>query len=191
VDRLCALLDHPIELTSIPGRGSCFAVDVPLGVPRHESDAPAVRAPRESSILAGKLVVVIDDDPLARESMAGLLRIWGCDVVTATRLAATHAALASRRRPPDCIVSDYRLPDGVSGIAAIERLRKAIGTTIPAMLVTGDVSAERVSEARDAGYPLLHKPLNVIALRSLLHQLLISKSTGPGANEVRRFTSPS
>ena len=31
---------------------------------------------------AGKLVVVIDNDPLVLDGMGGLLRSWGCQVVT-------------------------------------------------------------------------------------------------------------
>ena len=61
-----------------------------------------------------KLVVVIDDDPLILEATEGLLRSWGCSVVTAescdealVRLAETEAG-----RRPDLIVCDYRLSRG-------------------------------------------------------------------------------
>jgi hypothetical protein len=38
---------------------------------------------------------------------------------------------------------------------------------------------------------LLHKPLSVIALRSLLHQLLRSEPADGSTDDVCRFTSPS
>src|SRR5262249_42377992 len=70
-----------------------------------------------------KLVVVIDDDPLILEATEGLLRSWGCAVVTAescdealVRLAETEAG-----RRPDLIVCDYRLSRGLTGVDAIER----------------------------------------------------------------------
>jgi len=40
----------------------------------------------------GKLVVVIDDDALVRDAMGGLLRRWGCLVVTAESESAALAA---------------------------------------------------------------------------------------------------
>ena len=43
VDRLCRLLDHPIEVKSIVGKGSVFAVTVPL--------APADKRAIEASIV--------------------------------------------------------------------------------------------------------------------------------------------
>jgi CheY-like chemotaxis protein len=76
-----------------------------------------------------KLVVVIDDDPLVLEATGGLLRSWGCCVVTAescdealVRLAETEAG-----RRPDLIVCDYQLSRGLTGVDAIERLRSAFG----------------------------------------------------------------
>ena len=77
--------------------------------------------------LVAKFVVVIDDDPLVLEATGGLLRSWGCCVVTAkscdealVRLAETEAG-----RRPDLIVCDYQLSRGLTGVDAIERLRSA------------------------------------------------------------------
>lgn len=172
VDRLCRLLDHPIALTSTLGKGSRFTVAVPMVAARAEVvelRAP-VRAPLDIS--QGKLVVVIDDDPLVLDGMRGLFRSWGCCVVTGAADGAALTGVAAYDHPPDLIISDYRLSDGKTGIEAIERLRSAFRSPIPAFLISGDISPERLREARASGYHLQHKPVDPMLLRAMFNQLL-------------------
>src|SRR5262249_33115725 len=128
VDRLCRLLDHPVELTSTVGKGSCFSITVP----RARAPAEIVRAPVSArsrfDASNGKLIVVIDDDPLVLEAMSGLMRGWGCSIVTGDTDGAVLERLADYERPPDLIISDYHLRDGKTGIEAIARLRDALST---------------------------------------------------------------
>ena len=72
------------------------------------------------------------------------------------------------------IISDYRLPEGETGIEVIERIQSALPARIPAMLISGDTAAELLHEARANGYYLLHKPIQPAKLRSLLNHLLAS-----------------
>jgi signal transduction histidine kinase/DNA-binding NarL/FixJ family response regulator len=169
VERLCRLLDYPIELVSRPGKGSRFAISVPLAAPARLTEHPGEVAVDRA---AGKSVVVIDDDVLVLDGMRGVLKGWGCDVVTATSEDAALAALSKGERSPDIIISDYRLTDGKTGIDVIERIRRAFGAPIPAFLVSGDTSPERLREARASGYHLLHKPVLPITLRAVVSQLL-------------------
>ena len=169
VDRLCRLLDHPIELISQLGRGSRFAVVVATAPPRRLIGQPPESVADQTM---GKLVLVIDDDALVLDSMRGVLKSWGCSVVTASSGAAALACLAELERTPDLIISDYRLADGDNGIRAIERLRKALRAPVPAFLISGDTAPERLREARASGYYLLHKPVLPITLRATISQLL-------------------
>ncbi|HEY7300180.1 MAG TPA: ATP-binding protein [Xanthobacteraceae bacterium] len=171
VERLCVLLDHPIEVTSIVGKGSRFAVTVPSAPARQHYAAPQVTAPVAADISRGKVVVVIDDDALVLDSVGGILRSWGCKVITADSLASAASALAGEPRP-DLIISDYRLADGQSGIAAIAKLRDAFGPAIPAFLMSGDTAPERLREAQESGHHLLHKPVRPMRLRAMVNQLL-------------------
>jgi CheY-like chemotaxis protein len=66
---------------------------------------------------------------------------------------------------PDLIVCDYRLPQGPTGVDAIEMLRDAF--EIPALLISGDANSPP-SETRQGGYHLLHKPVNAAAFRAAL-----------------------
>src|SRR5262245_47072492 len=169
VDRLCRLLDCPIELTSRLGRGSRFVVAVPLTAPVE----PAEQAPQAAVDQAmGKSVVVIDDDALVLDGMCGMLKSWGCSVVTASSADTAPSALSQKNPRPYVIISDYRLSGGKTGFDAIERIRHAFGTPIPAFLISGDTAPERLREARASGYYLLHKPVLPITLRSVVSQLL-------------------
>jgi CheY-like chemotaxis protein len=119
---------------------------------------------------ANKLVVVIDDDPIILDAMAGLLRSWGYQVVTAASDEAALARLASHDQRPDLIISDYHLADGKTGVQAIERLRGAF--EIPAVLITGGSLPARRQRGRPTGYQLMRKPVEPTALQAMLSQLI-------------------
>jgi signal transduction histidine kinase len=171
VERLCGILDHPIELASSVGRGSRFSVLVP-SAPAGTAEAPLDMPRALVDSERGKLVMVIDDDELVRDGTRGLLKSWGCLVVTAESEDAAMAQLADPGRRPDVIISDYHLAQGKAGFELIDRLRRACGTQIPAFLISGDTAPERLREASASGYYLLHKPVLPITLRSVVSQLL-------------------
>lgn len=120
----------------------------------------------------GKLVVVIDDDPLVLGSTCGLLRSWGCTVVTGSSGGAALGSLGGQQRPPDLIISDFRLSDGKTGIDAIAEIRGAFPNAIPAFLVSGDTSSLTADDARAHGFHLLHKPVEPMILRAMLNRML-------------------
>ena len=60
----------------------------------------------------------------------------------------------------------------MTGFEMIERLRSMFGAQIPAFLISGDTTPERLREASASGYYLLHKPVLPMTLRSVLSQLL-------------------
>jgi len=172
VDRLCRLLDHPIELRSEAGKGSCFSVAVPTVAARIEAANPTPTVSTRLNISNGKLVVVIDDDPLVLEGMSGLLRSWGCRVVTANTDRAAIVELAAYDHPPDVIISDYHLRNGQTGVEAIAQLCSTLSTSIPAFLMSGDTNPEPLRDAKANGYHLLHKPIDPMTLRAALTQIV-------------------
>jgi CheY-like chemotaxis protein len=171
VDRLRRLLNHDIELASTVGRGSRFTILVPTvaeGVPTVgtvRSSHPAAFA------VEGKVILVVDDAPIVLDGTSGLLCKWGYSVVTAASDEAALNRLAERDQRPDLIISDYHLANGKTGIEAIERIDAAFGASIPAILISGDTAPERLRDARDKGYILLHKPVDPMRLRAVMHQL--------------------
>jgi len=126
------------------------------------------------------LVLLVDDEPAILRGMAELFDNWNIDLVTAHSADEAEHWLDSVGRPPDVIVSDYRLPDG-DGIDVVMRLRHRYGHDLPAILITGDTAPETIQRIGQAGFPLLHKPLRPAKLRALLtHLIQQSRSGGVG-----------
>ncbi len=172
VDRLCRLIDQPVELQSHVGRGSRFTVVCPRASAQTGVAKLPAAAPAALDTPNGKLVVVIDDDAPILEGMGSLLRSWGCRVVTGSTETSALSGLAEHDRRPDLIISDYRLSDGKTGVDVIARLRSEFSAPIPAFLISGDTNPEPLLEARANGYSLLHKPVDPMTLRAILNRML-------------------
>ncbi|MFL5128329.1 MAG: NahK/ErcS family hybrid sensor histidine kinase/response regulator [Microvirga sp.] len=167
VERVARVLDHPIALSSEPGRGSVFRVEVPIAAAQAPS-VVAIRKPRgPATPLAGLTVLAIDNEPSILEGMRALLTGWGCEVITAASLDAAREAMA--RRLPEVIVADYHLDEG-NGLEVVAALRRAYAAEIPAVLVTADRSPAVREAAAAATVHVLNKPLKPAALRALLAQ---------------------
>lgn len=168
VDGLCRVLDHRLELHSRPGQGSTFSVYVPVtGDAAPERPAATVAV----SGLAGRAVLVIDDESTIREAASTVLRQWGCPVLTAGSADDAITQMNETGFMPDALIADYRLRDGQTGTEAIAAVRGALGRPVPAAILTGDTAPERLREAGASGLLLLHKPLRPARLLAALTHL--------------------
>ena len=168
VRRVAGVLGCELAMRSWPGRGSCFEVLLP-------------RATRPAAVIAvadvglgragGGTVLVIDDEALIRDGMCRLLADWGYAAVAAASAAEAVTLAAGCSARPALIIADLRLEDGASGIDAIGHVRAALGSTVPALLITGDTAPERLLEARASGLVLLHKPVPKGRLRAAVNNL--------------------
>lgn len=166
VRRIAELLGHDYGVESAAGGGACFYIAVPEGDEALLVREQPAQAPMSS--LVGLRVVVIDDDPAIRESTQKLLAVWGCDSLVVEN--ENDAARLARERfdSIDAIVADYRLREHRTGLHAIQRLRDEFGAQIPALLVSGDTSPERLREVAESGYTLVHKPVQLPVLKVFL-----------------------
>jgi signal transduction histidine kinase/CheY-like chemotaxis protein len=170
VDRLVRLLGLTLDFRSVPGRGTCFAVNLPrAAVVRAE---PRTMTPGDISELVGRLIIVVDDETAILDATRTLLESWRCEVITAASGAEALAKLATAARVPDLLLSDYRLRDNENGINVIVTLRNEFNTDIPAILISGDTGPERLREAQASGIALLHKPLDAEQLCAAVSSLL-------------------
>jgi signal transduction histidine kinase len=174
VRRLTQLLGHSITVRSEPGYGSVFEISAPYA----ETAAIALTQTGElpSPFLAHGvgLILVIDDEMAIQIAMKSLLESWGYEAITAGSCEEMLERIATHRTAPRLIISDYRLRDNASGIDAIERLRSEYNDEIPGMLITGDTAADRLKEAQESGFLLLHKPVPNHRLRASIAHLIES-----------------
>lgn len=170
VQRLSRLLQHPVAVRSRPGRGSRFRVMLPLA---HNLPGVRHRSPRaaQAAIPADALprrVLLLDDEADIRDAMTALLATWSIDAIAVADEAAATAALAqasSSGRPIDMLICDYRLPDSDSGLDVGLRLHSRFTIARPLLLVTGETAPDPLQRARQAGVPVLFKPVDAGALR--------------------------
>jgi len=174
VQRIGRVLDHRIDLLSVPGRGSRFSVEVALS-----SVVPSFQAPRELAAvdrgrLLGTSVLCIDNEPKVLDGMDALLGGWGCQVVKAPDLAIAIAAITESEVAPNGLLVDYHLDRG-NGLDAIIELRRRFGAELPAILITADRSPHVRDAARAQDVQVLSKPLKPAALRALMAQWRVQR----------------
>ncbi len=198
VDRTARLLGHTLDVRSRVGRGSVFAVTLPrVSAPAHpqpaaepqtavaqtraaQTRAAQARVPhaeeparpvRPAGCLAGRWVLVIEDDPLQRNSLTLLLEQAGAGVMAADCFDSALASAQATFQAPSAILSDYRLPGGTDGLIGIQTLRSVLGRDVPAILLTGELSADLVRAAKAAGCLVLTKPAPPNRILSTLAEL--------------------
>src|SRR5437763_11574101 len=165
----------------VPGKGSVFAIEVPLG----EHVAPSPRLDRgevsESAHQTGAILVV-EDDPSVREMLALLLEEEGHRTTTAEdgRRALELAARSAIR--PDLVVVDYNLPKGLNGLQVVAGLRQTLDYEIPAVILTGDISTDTLREIAHGGHLHLNKPVKAKELTDLIQSHLAETRLSGQAN---------
>lgn len=169
VRRLVRLLGTDIELTSEVGRGTRFRFELPRGRAARLMRSAQQRGAGQAADLQGRLIVVIDDESTIVEGMRVLLAGWGAEVIGSTTGEDVVDRIHQVGRLPDLIIADYRLADAETGTQLIERLRRDLDPEIPAILITGSTTPERVEEAKQYGYHLLVKPVLPAKLRTLIN----------------------
>jgi len=187
VRRLCELMDMPLHMTSEPGVGTVFTLEVPGGDPLQVRDDVAIEVPG----MADQTVLVIDDEPQVLQGMRHLLESHGCTVLIAESARDALQAIALDEREPSLILSDFRLRGSQNGLDAIEMLREALERAVPAAIITGDTSEQRLREITASGIAVLHKPVAATDLYALIDRLLPTEvhSVKQSAAEPRRQAS--
>ncbi|SEQ81634.1 hybrid sensor histidine kinase/response regulator [Thalassovita taeanensis] len=169
VERACALLNHPLHLTSRPGQGTLFSVELPLAkrapAPPAPPPLPSQGTPHPS--LRNLIVLLIENDDALRDALTVAMEQWDVAVLACASGADARDLLAEADVAPNVIVADYQLDHGELGSDVIRALRRAIGP-VPACLATANRSAVVARAGQDAGLDLLYKPIAPDDLRRFL-----------------------
>jgi signal transduction histidine kinase/CheY-like chemotaxis protein/HAMP domain-containing protein len=117
-----------IAIESAPGRGTTIVLRFQEAAP-HEAEPPAAPTLQPTP----RRLLLIDDDPMVRTTLANLLRAMGHAVVEAESGPAGLAALQAN--PVDCILTDLGMPD-MTGVEVARHI-KAQHPHLPVVLLTG------------------------------------------------------
>lgn len=165
VQRIVTLLGHRLSVRSWPGRGSVFAVTVPTVV------AGALPEPVQAEVAptGRRRILVVDDEAHVCAALAMALRDMGHHVATAGSVDEALARLGELR--PDLVIADFRLGGEQTGIEVVRAVRQSMGDEVPAVVLTGDTDPATIRRIVGAGLHLLHKPLQIEALKTFLRQV--------------------
>jgi signal transduction histidine kinase len=172
VRRLARVLDAPLRLRSVPGRGTMFSIEIPLGSRPKPSEPVTPLRSALGLTLDRRLIVIVEDDPAVLGGLDVLLKSWGADVAAFASFAAcadwVAAAGARPAATPDLLIVDFRLESGHTGLEVIETMRDAFGRTLPAVIVTGSLMSNQEGEAHAHDFHLLLKPVVPTKLRAMI-----------------------
>jgi CheY-like chemotaxis protein len=166
--RFCQLLGGDITVTSRPGAGSTFTITLPA-----RSDAPAQIAPAAAPCIAADAnnaatVLIVDDDPAARELLTANLKGAGYRLIHAA--GGEEALNLARTLRPDAITLDILMPkpDGWDVLNALKADPDLCD--IPVIIVT--VAPERGIGLSLGAVEVLTKPVDRARLTALINRLV-------------------
>jgi CheY-like chemotaxis protein/HPt (histidine-containing phosphotransfer) domain-containing protein len=175
-----------IGLKSAPSRGSEFSFTAQFA-PVHSGEAAAGNLVHPD--LAGKSVLVVDDNRVNRELLAHLLPKWGmCPVLASDGFEALAAFADSvmRGRPFPLVLLDRNMP-GMDGYEVAERLFRSAGKPPAIVVLLSSPNAADAERIKSIGiFGQLAKPLRRAALLEAIRQAIEGCSAAP-----RRETQPS
>ena len=160
------------------GMGSTFTVTLPVtpaaqqepaSLPLPGSAGAEAEAPPPAGDVRGLRVLLVDDDPDAREVIREFLIRGGADVATAASAAEAFIRLDEYR--PHILVSDIAMPeeDGYSFVRRVRSLPREAGGALPAIALSAYAREEDRRKSLMAGFQAhLAKPVEPRELLSTL-----------------------
>ena len=168
--RIAAAMGGDLTVTSRPGRGSTFRLDVLV----ERAPAPRAAAARAAGP-AGLRVLCVEDNPYGRVVLNTVLGEFGHGVAFAETGEAAVAAVARGRH--DVVLMDVALP-GIDGLETARRIRAlpAPAGLTPILGVSGRTDPDDEAAARAVGMDFyLHKPLSPRQLAAAIAEVFSAR----------------
>lgn len=173
VDKITRILGHRVRVSSQPGKGSVFAVEVPLAHANELQRQPEVEVPSYGlDRLHGARVWVLDNDMAICMAMRTLLEGWGCLVSTGLSEDDLVEQVGSFQAAADLLVVDYHLDNEVNGVDVVVNINQQRKKPIPTLMITANYSNELKQQMRALGHTLMHKPVKPMRLKTAMNHLL-------------------
>jgi DNA-binding NtrC family response regulator len=149
-----------LDIASEPGRGTTVTLWLPEAEakPQPAREAPATRAVPSMASLAGRRILIVDDDEQVRESLMTTLQDAGFVTLDAED-AATALGRLDGSGGLDAVITDFSMP-GLNGLDLIHAAHARL-PGLPAILLTGyvgDVPADAVRSLQGKPFAVLLKP---------------------------------
>jgi len=152
VHGFCAQAGGRTRIVSEVGVGT--TVEMVLPAEARQSPPPAAAASVDGQRLAGRVLLVEDNEDVA-QSTAAILQAAGLEVTHQWSADAALAALQGGATLPDIVLSDIEMPGRLSGMDLAFRLRE-LWPRLPVVLITG--YAKQLEDAISGGLRVLPKP---------------------------------
>ncbi|HEN8802106.1 TPA: PAS domain-containing hybrid sensor histidine kinase/response regulator [Pseudomonas putida] len=172
VEKIAGILGHRIRVRSWLGKGSVFAVEVPLSAVAPSPQPSQATCARTLERLRGARVWVLDNDAAICAGMRTLLEGWGCQVVTALSEEDLARQVDNYHARADLLIADYHLDNDCNGIDAVARINARRAQPLPALMITANYSNELKQQIRELGHTLMHKPVRPMKLKTAMSHLL-------------------
>ena len=172
--RLVALMGGQLRLSSELGKGSLFSFELDLLVPQVDVAESVIQAPGDLPLLR---VLLVDDNALALQTCAAMMRLLGWEVTLASSgeqaLQLAKERLNSGGAKFDMVFADWQMPD-MDGWNTLRNLRRIYGNSgAPKMVMLSGQGRELLAQRSEREQELLSgflvKPLTVTMLLSVLH----------------------
>ena len=160
--------DGEVKLTSAPGQGTTFTLTLPLAQSPARSAASGSRS--DEVDLAGRMVLIVEDNAEVREFARSLLEDMAFDTLIAASAPDALGMLEVDSERVDVIFSDVVMPE-MNGIEFGQAVKQR-WPAIPVILTSG--YSEVIVEHGAHGYPLLQKPYSADQLRSAIAGVLVA-----------------
>ena len=179
VRRLGDLLSAQVRVRSQPGKGSVFTVDIKLATPERATPIGSLDQSRTSDATASAncgsrtgVILVVEDDPEARERLEMFLRDAGHQTASAPDGAAALKLVLHDAIRPDLIVTNYNLPNDMDGVRCAAKLRAHLDYHTPVVILTGDISTGVMHDIARQDCVQIKKPLRLSELTQTIQILL-------------------
>ncbi|GGI92514.1 protein-glutamate methylesterase [Polymorphobacter multimanifer] len=184
VRRLSDLLEHKVSVESVPGKGSMFRISVPLATSAVPAPQADVAQPDTSAPHVGVDILLIDDDTDLLDLVGLLLASAGHRIATAMDEAGAFKVLQETMPKPAIIITDLNLAGKEDGLHLVAKIRERVGSELPVIVLTGDISVEALARIPEQGCFRVAKPVRMQEMLQVIDRLVAQHNSAQVADEI-------